>query len=314
MNQRESHYWTDRKLAAMEKRLEAIYGRAGKEMQAKLNRFLAELEERDEKRRQQMLRGEITQEEYQRWRRSQFFQGELKRKKIEALAEDMLHTNETALAYINGELPEIYATSYNSFASTAESAVKGYSWELKDRDTVKRLAAENRTFLPYKKINGRKDVRWNTKKINAEILQGILQGERIGEIASRLEKVSEMNRVSAVRNARTMVTSAENLGRNDSYERAQKDGMLIVREWLATKDGRVRHAHNMLCGQRRAVGEYFEATDEHGILQKILYPGDPNAAPSMVYNCRCTTVAHVVGFKSTLPKHLQGKIKVRWIA
>ena len=298
----------------MEKRLEAAYGRAGEEMQAKLNRFLAELEDQDEKRRQKMLNGEITQEEYQRWRRTQFFQGELKRQKIEMLATDMLHVNETALAYINGELPEIYATSYNSFASTAESAVKGYSWGMVDRDTVKRLVAENETFLPYKKINGKKDVRWNTKKINAEILQGILQGERIGDIAKRLQNVSEMNRVSAVRNARTMVTGAENKGREDSYARAEKDGMLLVREWLATKDGRTRHAHGVLNGQRRAIGEYFEAVDEHGISQRILYPGDPNAAPEMVYNCRCTTVAHVVGFKSTLPKKLRGKIEVRWIA
>lgn len=42
--------------------------------------------------------------------------------------------------------------------------------------------------------------------MNAEILQGILQGKPMDKITSRLSKVTDMNETAAIRNARAMVT------------------------------------------------------------------------------------------------------------
>ena len=83
---------------------------------------------------------------------------------------------------------------------------------------------DDKTLLPYKVIDGVKDVRWNTQKVNSEILQGILQGDSIPNLAKRLRKVTEMNRDSAIRNARTSCTSAENKGRMDMIEDAEEKG------------------------------------------------------------------------------------------
>jgi SPP1 gp7 family putative phage head morphogenesis protein len=130
------------------------------------------------------------------------------------------------------------------------------------------------------------------KKINAETLQGILQGESMDKIAKRLRNVQEMNKTQAIRSARTIVTGAENKGRQDSYERAEKDGIQIMREWIATNDNRTRHWHSELDGTLVGVDEHFE--NAYG---KIMFPGDPAAHPANTYNCRCTLVAKVNGFK-----------------
>ena len=132
-------------------------------------------------------------------------------------------------------------------------------------------------------------MRWNTQKVNSAVLQGVLQGDSMPKIAKRLQSVTDMNKTSAIRNARTSVTGAECKGRQDSYEQAQKDGIELQREWIATKDYRTRHSHIMLDGQLVGVDEPFKS--EFG---DIMYPGDPTARPENVYNCRCTVAAKVI--------------------
>jgi hypothetical protein len=104
--------------------------------------------------------------------------------------------------------------------------------------------------------------------------------------------VQEMNRDAAIRSARTIVTGAENKGRQDSYERVTNDGIVIKREWIATDDKRTRDWHAELDGQLADVDEYFE-----NAIGLIKYPGDPSADGANVYNCRCTMGAKVIGFK-----------------
>jgi uncharacterized protein with gpF-like domain len=130
------------------------------------------------------------------------------------------------------------------------------------------------------------------KRINAEVLQGILQGESMDKIAKRIMNVQEMNKDAAIRSARTIVTGAENKGRQDSYARAEADGIILQKQWLATDDGRTRHWHAELDGQ---------TVEQDGVFSNavglIKYPGDPSAHPSNVYNCRCSMRAVVKGFK-----------------
>jgi SPP1 gp7 family putative phage head morphogenesis protein len=205
------------------------------------------------------------------------------------LAEEYANVNRTALAYINGRLPEVYALNYNDIGAELDDKVKGYSFELVDAQTVKNLATKDETLLPYKYLNGVRDVRWNTQKVNAAVLQGILQGESIPNMAKRLQSVTNMNKVSAIRNARTAVTGAECKGRQDSYARAEADGIILQKEWLATNDGRTRHSHAALDG---AIVDQDKKFDNG-----LMYPGDPSGRPEEVYNCRCTLVAKVNGFK-----------------
>ena len=283
-----SHILTDQKLEEMEKRLSAIYSRAEKEIQKTADEYFSKFAKQDEAKRKLLEQGKITEDEYTKWRKGKVMYGKRFTEMKEQCAKQLLNVNQTALAYVNGELPEVYALNYNALAGSVDG-VGGYSFTLVDADTVRNLAVTDTSLLPYKEIDPEKDIPWNMKKINAETLQGILQGESMDKIAKRLRNVQEMNKTQAIRSARTLVTGAENKGRLDSHKRAEEDGIILEEKWVATKDGRTRHSHAMLNGETKKTNETFS--------NGLEYPGDPSGRPEEVYNCRCTMTAKVLGFK-----------------
>lgn len=286
-----AHRLTDKKLEEMEKRLSAIYSRAEKEIQKTADEYFARFAKQDEAKRKLLEQGKITEDEYTKWRKGKVMYGKRFTEMKEQCAKQLLNVNQTAMAYINGELPEVYALNYNALESAVDG-VGGYSFTLVDADTVSNLAVTDTSLLPYKEIDPAKDIPWNMKKINAETLQGIVQGESMDKIAKRMMNVQEMNKTQAIRSARTIVTGAENKGRQDSYKRAEKDGIIMKREWIATNDSRTRHWHAELDGVEVDINEPW--VNEFG---EIMFPGDPSADPANTYNCRCSMSAKVVGFK-----------------
>lgn len=286
-----AHRLTDEKLEEMEKRLSAIYSRAEKEIQKTADEYFSKFSAQDEKKRKLLEQGKITEDEYTKWRKGKAMYGKRFTEMKEQCAKQLLNVNKTAIAYINGELPEVYAMNYNALESAVDG-VGGYSFTLVDADTVRNLAVTDTSLLPYKKIDPAKDIPWNMKKINAETLQGILQGESMDKIAKRIMNVQEMNKTQAIRSARTIVTGTENKGRQDSYARAEADGIVMKREWIATNDSRTRHWHAELDGVEVDVDEPW--VNDFG---EIMFPGDPSADPANTYNCRCSMRAKVIGFK-----------------
>lgn len=286
-----AHAKTDQKLEEMEKRLSAIYSRAEKEIQKTADDYFSKFAKQDEAKRKLAEQGKITEEEYTKWRKGKVMYGKRFTEMKEQCAKQLLNVNQTALAYVNGELPEVYAINYNALADSVDG-VGGYSFTLVDADTVRNLAVTDTSLLPYKELDPAKDIPWNMKKINAETLQGILQGESMDKIAQRMMNVQEMNKTQAIRSARTIVTGAENKGRQDSYKRAEEDGIVMKREWIATNDSRTRHWHAELDGVEVDIDEPW--VNEFG---KIMFPGDPSADPANTYNCRCSMAAKVIGFK-----------------
>ena len=283
-----AHTKTDQKLEEMEKRLSAIYSRAEKEIQKTADEYFSRFAKQDEAKRKLLEQGKITEEEYTKWRKGKVMYGKRFAEMKEQCAQQILNVNKTAVAYINGELPEVYAINYNALESAVDG-VGGYSFTLVDADTVRNLAVTDTSLLPYKKIDPAKDIPWNMKKINAETLQGILQGESMDKIAKRIMNVQEMNKTQAIRSARTIVTGAENKGRQDSYARAESDGIILQKEWISTNDSRTRHSHAMLDG---AIVDQDKKFDNG-----LMFPGDPSGRPEEVWNCRCTVAAVVKGFK-----------------
>ena len=289
-----AHAKTDEKLEEMEKRLSAIYSRAEKEIQQTADEYFARFAKQDEAKRKLLEQSKITEEEYTKWRKGKVMYGKRFTEMKEQCAKQLLNVNQTAVAYINGELPEVYAINYNALASSVDG-VGGYSFTLVDADTVRNLAVTDASLLPYKEIDPAKDIPWNMKKINAETLQGILQGESMDKIAKRIMNVQEMNKESAIRSARTIVTGAENKGRQDSYARAEADGIILQKEWLSSdQPGRTRDWHMPSAFTSLVVDQDkpFENS-----LGKIMFPGDPSADPANTYNCRCSMSAKVIGFK-----------------
>ena len=289
-----AHVKTDLKLEEIEKRLSAIYSRAEKEIQQTADEYFSKFAKQDEAKRKLLEQGKITEEEYEKWRKGKVMYGKRFTEMKEQCAKQLLNVNQTAVAYINGELPEVYALNYNALESDVDG-VGGYSFTLVDADTVRNLAVTDTSLLPYKKIDPKKDIPWNMKKINAETLQGILQGESMDKIAKRMMNVQEMNKTQAIRSARTIVTGAENKGRQDSYARAEADGIILQKEWLSSdQEGRTRKWH-----MPEAFDSLIVDIDKpfHNGEGDIMFPGDPTASGANIYNCRCSMSAVVKGFK-----------------
>ena len=293
-----AHAKTDQKLEEMEKRLSAIYSRAEKEIQQTADEYFSKFAKQDEAKRKLLEQGKITEEEYTKWRKGKVMYGKRFTEMKEQCAKQLLNVNKTAIAYVNGELPEVYAINYNALESAVDG-VGGYSFTLVDADTVRNLSVTDASLLPYKEIDPAKDIPWNMKKINAETLQGILQGESMDKIAKRIMNVQEMNKESAIRSARTIVTNAECKGRQDSYKRAKDDGIILRKYWIATYDKRARDWH------KEAGNDYTEEKaidiDDFFIVdgEKMLHPGDAmhGASGHNLYNCRCSIASKVIGFK-----------------
>lgn len=290
---------TDKELADLERRISAIYQEARDSLDETVRAYFERFRERDEEMKK--LIGTIqngrewTEQDYLNWRLAQIGRGERFKALRDKVAERMTKANETATAYVNDATPGIYSLNRNYAAYTIERATGDVGFDLWDEQTVKRLIVEQPGLMPYyppmRALRRGIDLAWGKKQITACVTSSILQGKSIKGMADDLQtRIPEMNRASAIRTARTAVTGAQNAGRMDSYHAAEKMGIRMKKEWLATLDNRTRHAHAMLDGQKAEVGKPFKVDGE-----EIRFPGDPTAAGYLVYNCRCTLVAAVDG-------------------
>lgn len=307
-----AHILTDQKLEEMEKHLSAIYSDAYNDIQRKSEEYFSKFSEADAKKWKKVESGELSEDEYKKWRKGKIMYGKRFTAMKEDIAKQLLNVNQTATAYINGELPEIYTLNYNALATSVDG-VGGYSFTLLDRDTVKHLATTDKSLLPFRELDPAKDIPWNMKAINSEVLQGIVQGESIPDMSKRIfgeiMKTSKTegltdkemgallkrNRDAAIRSARTIVTGAENKGRMDSFKRAEADGIILQKEWLSSdQPGRTRDWHLPHSFESLVVD--IDKPFVNG-MGKIMFPGDPSADGANVYNCRCSMASVVKGFK-----------------
>lgn len=299
-----AHRQTERKLSALERRIASVYRQASDEMKDKIETYFEGFKRRDEQQLKEVEAGNITKQQYIQWRLNQFARGERYTALRDALAERMTKANEVAVAYINDATPGIYSLNRNYAAFTIERVGGNIGFTLVDEQTVKRLVQNRPSLMPYypkKKAVARGiDLAWGRRQIRAQITSSILQGESISDIAKHLmQRIPEMNKASAVRTARTAVTSAQNGGRLASYEKADQMGIKVRKVWVATKDSDTRRSH------RRMDGETVDWDEDFS--NGLRFPGDPSGKPEEVYNCRCTV-------RTEVPKKYQAeprKMRVR---
>lgn len=282
---------------SLERRIRRIYEQASQGLTDKVNSYFAKFEELDAKKRALVDAGKLSEKEYKTWRKNKLLTGADYEALRDNITDQMLESNQLAAAYMNREMAKAYTEGFHQVGTEAERAVRGYSFAMVNEATVKRLITNKSTLLPYKLVDGRRDVRWNTKKVNSAILQGILQGESSKDMAKRLMRVTEMNKDSAVRNARTAFTSAVNHGRQDAMKQLQDDGVIVEKEWHASMgDGKTRDWHEELNGVSVPIDEPF-INHINGVECQIMFPGDPDADPANTYNCRCSIATKIIGFR-----------------
>lgn len=277
------HEMTEQELAALERRITKVYGKASKELKKKADEYFAKFAQRDKEQLKLLEEGKITEQQYKQWRLAQIGRGKRFNELRDDVARRMSEANKVAVAYVNDTTPSIYSLNHNYSAYTIEQVAGDVGFTLYDEQTVKRLVAEDPDLLPKRRVDAPKDLRWNRNLFSAEITAGILLGEPIAKLADRVENLSDANRSGAIRNARTAATGAQNAGRQASYKHAAEMGLKLKKRWIATKDGRTRHEHALLDGQTVPADKPF-VIDGH----KLMFPGDPTGLPRLVWNCRCT--------------------------
>lgn len=294
------HQLTDKELAKLERRIAKLYREAGKELQATIDAYFEQFKQRDEEMK--ALIGTVqngkewTEADYKQWRLNQIGRGERYQAMRDKVAHRVTDANAVAVSYTNDATPGIYSLNRNYAAYTIESVAGDVGFDLWDEQTVKRLIVEQPGLMPYypkdRALKRGIDLAYGKKQITASVTSSILQGKSIKHMADDLQKrITTMSRDSAIRTARTAVTGAQNAGRMDSYAAAEKMGIKLKKEWLATLDARTRHSHAMLDGEQVAQDKKFS--------NGCRFPGDPQGPPWEIYNCRCTLIAALDGIDTS---------------
>lgn len=272
---------------ALQRRITAVYKEAQKDLQKKLDDYIKKFRAKDAMMRQGVADGTITRQQYDTWRSGAIFQGKAWRARVKQVTDTLANANEESLRLVRGQQLKQFAEGFNHEQYVLnQNTGMSVNFGLYDADAVGRLIREEPDLLPPKKLNKGKDGEWNQKKITGSVLQGIIQGESIDDIARRIARdTAQQNSKAMIRYARTAITGAQNAGRMETMQRAQGMGINVRKQWLATLDARTRDSHRHLDGEVVDIDEPFRSD-----FGKIMFPGDPSAHPGDVYNCRCTLV------------------------
>ena len=310
------HLETEKIIRDIEEAITKEYEKATAEIQAKLDEYLEKFAKKDALKRKALEKGLITKEEYDRWRVGQLMISERWKEMRDALAVDMANASQIARQIAFSYMPEVYALNVNYGMYMADVLSNGRiasAFTLYNKDAVAILFREGQFWHPAGRrisnlIAMGQQVAWDKKQIQSVMMQSILQGESIPKMAERLAKtVGDSDMKAAIRNARTMATGVQNAARTVSIRRAddiaEKYGMRVLKQWMATHDGRTRHWHAELDGV--AIPENESFVNDYG---EIDYPADPSADPANVYNCRCTLLPCIegLGFNNSLHPSVTG--------
>lgn len=284
--------FTDEETKRLNEKIDKVYREAQADIQRKMDDFNRRYEAKDAMYREMLDNGEITKDQYQSWQRGQVFQGKLWQAKRDQIESVISKANHTSMNIINSGTPSVFAENMNFISYDIEKQMKAeVGFMLADKDTVTRLIKDDPDLLPKWKINEPKDYTWNKQKLGNCVTQGIIQGESLDKIGKRIsDGLASSNKNHMMTFARTAMTGAQNAGRQEQMERAEKLGIKVEKQWMATLDSYTRDSHARLDGETVPLKEAFS--------NDCMYPGDPGGPPAEVYNCRCTMVSEVVDSKS----------------
>ena len=284
----------------LEREIRRVYEEARDDIDAKIEEFNRKFKIKEQIHLKDVSEGRWTQEQYDAWLRGQVFQSDQWISKKRQIEETLFNANSIATKMVNDQRTGLFSFNANYQAYMLEhTAGVNFGFQLYDSATVARLIKDNPQVLPQWKIDEPKDYLWNGRIVNNAIRQGIIQGERLDQIAKRLsDGLVTQNKNKMLTFARTGMTEAQNAGRQTRLLEAEGMGIKVHKEWMATLDEHTRWQHADLDGQKQPVDKPFKID-----MYTIRYPGDPQAHPSMVYNCRCTLVGDLDDYPSEYERY-----------
>ena len=289
--------YTDKAIIDLDHKLKDVYKEAQKDIEQKMNDFTAKYKAKEKNYTEKVAKGEMTQDELDKWKKGQVFQGEQWQAKKDEITNTLYNSNKIASDIVNKKQYPVFAANNNFASYQIEHDVgANFGFGLYDSNTVIRLIDEEPNLLPNYQPKKSKDVAWNSKKITRQITQGVIQGESLDRISKRLAIVTTSQNMNSMKtHARTLMTGAQNAGRLNSYKNAETLGIKLQKEWMATLDSRTRDSHAYLDGEKVDIDKKFS--------NGLMYPGDPDGVPAEVYNCRCTMVSDVEKYPSSYNRY-----------
>ena len=283
-----AHAKTDEKLEEMEKRLSAIYSRAGKTVQKKMADYAKSIDEKSAELLQAYKDAE-TEDEKQKAKKAyiRFYRQVVKSKEFSALsanvADELYKANVQASEYINSQTPSIYALNYNYINAEMAKDIDGFKPQ-----EITEAEAEKYSGYTKQAIDRKKDTAWNNDNLKKSVISGSLLLLGASAIMKRsANSIVEKNRNSASMHSEGMGTDAETKARVDGMYYAKYLGNKMSKIWITAGDNRVRDSHAMLDGKEIPLDETFN----NGCKR----PRDPNGAPAEICNCRCSLKYGVSG-------------------
>ena len=292
---------TDRAVKRVERRLSSVYRQAQRDIDDKLKDWQERHKKRDARYRQMVAAGKMSKEDYRAWLRGQVFQEKQWQARRDEIDNILLNADRAAQNIVNEGKLGVFAANanYMGYALERDSNIDT-GFVLYSEGTVARLIEDDPQILPKPAPGVQKDLAfpYYNKLMSSAITQGIVQGETISEIAGRVARTTgESSYKSAMRNARTAYTGAQNAGRIEGLHQAQRLGIKVKKKWLAILDSRTRDTHRDLDGQIQEVDDPFVVDGD-----EFKFPGDPTAKPALTYNCRCTLTYEYPDYPSTMPR------------
>ena len=261
-----AHQQTDKILIKLENDLRKVYQSNYKELKKKMLDILSKME---------LDKGKLTAQ--QRYVLAMKY--DRLEKMIDQLTISLKDINSECVKMINNQMLNVYSVN-NTFESNRLNIYPSLN-----KNAIKGVLTKE--IVPFEKlaIDTLKNSELIRNNLTRELLNGIMQGDSINGIATRIKGVMETSLKDSIRIARTETTRVENKARYDVGKQAENAGLKVVKEWVATHDSRTREWHNEADGQQVPLDEPFIVGGE-----EIMYPADPNASAENVINCRCTMI------------------------
>lgn len=293
MKQTDRDRISTRQLNRLRRRILRVYGTARREMQKQLTDFLEKYRALDERKRAQLDAGEITEDDYRIWLQNQVFQSDLMHAKLDGITQTCTTAQQTAYKLARDEQYNIFSFGANwAFYELEQAAGVTFGLTLYNTEAVKLLLKENPKLVPNKRIKSESNRTYDARVFNRYVMQGIMQGKSVHDIAVQaVNGMADTEIHWAMNNAITALTGAQNAGALQQMHNAQALGIEVKKRWNSTHDYRTREMHRLLDQETADLDEPFKVQG-----YEIMYPGDPNAAPEMVYHCRCKLTSALVKY------------------
>ena len=302
--------YTENEIGKLIDEFSVYYQYAEKVIQKSINDYLRQFIELEQSLRIDLANNLITIDEYNAILGKQVFNIKKWTKQKRKMAELLYEINSACNDMTNDILERLYMDSYNlTIYNTEMHYHREVGEELMTPKRLKKEKKENDLVIPKKRLKKKKDMSWNTKRIQSSVKHSIYLGGNLFAIGKRIVKVAVNRNFKSTSDAMGYIMrGTSEMAKYNSMVQLKREGVAVRKQWVATFDQRTRDTHRSLDHQIRELEEDFSVNGTKGrkgqkriITYFIKFPREPKAPPEMICNCRCSIKYLLGDYPEQLP-------------